>query len=144
MKAERWIATLSRESNVLTITAPGHIGMLILTLTFQYLINFSLIYNIPIHHTKWISTYYFSVIMLTTTTATTILWSSYKATCISWHPQLRTGGFCCSKVLLPSAHMPLLTATYAFRLGRRRQSSPQWCYAHLLCTSLIMLRNRQM
>jgi len=27
-----------------------------------------------------------------------------------------------------TAHMPLMTATTAFRLGRRRQSPPQWCY----------------
>ena len=30
--------------------------------------------------------------------------------------------------------MPLLTATSAFRLGRRHWSSPQQCYLHRLCT----------
>ena len=32
---------------------------------------------------------------------TTILWPLYTTTCVSWHPQLRTEGFCCSKVLVP-------------------------------------------
>ena len=33
-----------------------------------------------------------------------------------------------------TARMPLLTATSAFGLGRRRWSSPQQCYLHGLCT----------
>jgi len=42
-----------------------------------------------------------------------------------------TGGFCwCSF----TAHMPLLTATSTFRLGRRRWSSLQECYLHSRCT----------
>jgi len=42
---------------------------------------------------------------------------------------LKTEGFCCSSF---TAHMPLLMATSAFRLGRRHWSSPQWCYLHHL------------
>ena len=33
---------------------------------------------------------------------TTVIWPLYRTTCIGWHPELRTGGFCCSKVLLPA------------------------------------------
>jgi len=33
-----------------------------------------------------------------------------------------------------TAHMSLQTATSAFELGRRRQSSPQRCCLHQLCT----------
>jgi len=33
-----------------------------------------------------------------------------------------------------TAHMPLLTATSAFELGRRCWSSPQQCYLHCLRT----------
>ena len=33
-----------------------------------------------------------------------------------------------------NTHMPLLTATSAFGLGRRCWSSPQQCYQHCLCT----------
>ena len=33
------------------------------------------------------------------TTTTTILWSLYRTTCVSWHHQLRTGEFCRSKAL---------------------------------------------
>ena len=48
------------------------------------------------------------------------------------HLQLRTGGFCwCSF----SAHMPVLTATIEFRLGRRCWSSQQ-CDLHCLLTSV--------
>ena len=36
-----------------------------------------------------------------TTTTTTVLWPLYRSTCVSWHLQLRTGGFCQCKVLLP-------------------------------------------
>jgi len=38
-----------------------------------------------------------------TTTTTTVLWPLYRSTCVSWHVQLRTGGFCWCKVLLPLA-----------------------------------------
>ena len=48
---------------------------------------------------------------------TTVLQPLYRTTCVSRHPQSITGGFCCSSF---TAHMPLLTATSAFRLGRRR------------------------
>jgi len=44
---------------------------------------------------------YTYIYILTTTIA--ILRPLYRTTCISWHPQLRTGGFCWSKVLLPHA-----------------------------------------
>jgi len=37
-------------------------------------------------------------------TTTTILHTLYRTTCISQHLQLRTGGFCWSKVLLPACH----------------------------------------
>jgi len=37
-----------------------------------------------------------------TTTTTTILQPLYRKTCINRHLQLRTGGFCWSKVLLPA------------------------------------------
>ena len=37
-----------------------------------------------------------------------------------------------------TAHMPLLTATSACRLGRRRLSSPRQCYLHCLCTLLVL------
>jgi len=36
------------------------------------------------------------------TTTTIVLWPLYTSTCISWHFQLRTGGFCQCKVLLPT------------------------------------------
>jgi len=43
---------------------------------------------------------------------TTILWQSWRTTCVSRQPQLRTGGFCWSKVVLPVCpgwwHLPLL------------------------------------
>jgi len=35
-----------------------------------------------------------------------------------------------------SAHMPLLTATRTFGLGRRHWRSPQQCYPHRLCTCI--------
>jgi len=37
-----------------------------------------------------------------TTTTTTILWPLQRTTYFSWHPQLRAGGFCWCKVLLPA------------------------------------------
>jgi len=48
------------------------------------------------------------------------------------HIQWRTGGFFWSRSF--TAHMPLLTAARAFRLGRRCPSS-QWCYLHRFCTA---------
>jgi len=33
---------------------------------------------------------------------TTVLWPLHRSTCISWQLQLRTGGFCRCKVLLPA------------------------------------------
>ena len=36
------------------------------------------------------------------TTTTTVLQVLYRSTCISWHFQLRTGGFCWCEVLLPA------------------------------------------
>jgi len=61
----------------------------------------------------------------------------YRSTCVSWHLQLRTGGFCwCS---FP-ARMPLLTATSAFGLGRTCYSSQQ-CYLCCLHTSCKILVN---
>ena len=38
----------------------------------------------------------------TATTTITILWALYRTTSVSRHPQLATGGFRCSKVLLPA------------------------------------------
>ena len=43
-------------------------------------------------------------------TYTTILQPCCRSTSINWHPQLRTGAFCCSRVLLP--------ATNTFRLEK--------------------------
>ena len=37
-----------------------------------------------------------------TITTTTVLQPLYRSTCVSQHLQLRTGGFCCCKVLLPA------------------------------------------
>jgi len=51
----------------------------------------------------------------------------YRSTCVSRYLQLRSGGFCWCKVLLP-----LPRATSAFGLGRRRWSSPQQCCLHCL------------
>jgi len=45
--------------------------------------------------------------------------------------QLKTGELCWRSFI---ANVPLLTATSAFRLGRRHQSSPQRCYLHYLHT----------
>jgi len=33
---------------------------------------------------------------------TTVSWPLYSSTCVTWHLQLRTGGFCWCKVLLPA------------------------------------------
>jgi len=36
-------------------------------------------------------------------TTTAVLWSLYRTACVSWQaPELRTGGFCWSKILLPA------------------------------------------
>ena len=50
-------------------------------------------------------------------------------TSISWNPQLRTRGFCWSKV---TVHMPLLMASSIYGLERRCYSSPQQCFLHCL------------
>ena len=66
---------------------------------------------------------------------TTFLWRLYSSTCISRHPQLTT-------ILLEQsfyACIPLLMATRAIGLARRRQSSHQQCYVHHLRT-LIQLK----
>jgi len=34
--------------------------------------------------------------------AATILWPFYTTTCVSWHTQLKTEGFCGNAVLLPT------------------------------------------
>ena len=62
----------------------------------------------------------------TTTTTTTILRPLYRSTCISQYLLLLVFSF--------ASRMPLLTATSAFRLGRRRWSSPQQCYLFCLCS----------
>jgi len=46
---------------------------------------------------------YFINIMNGIYSTTIILRPLYKSTCISWHLQLRTGGFCWCRVLLPHA-----------------------------------------
>ena len=56
---------------------------------------------------------------------TTVLWPLYRSTCIRI---LSVQSF--------TAHMPLLTTTSAFGLGRRCWSSPQQCYLRSLCTSI--------
>jgi len=45
-------------------------------------------------------THYWLIYNTTTTTTATILQPLYRTTCVSRHPQLRTGGFCWSKALL--------------------------------------------
>ena len=53
----------------------------------------------------------------------------HRSTCISWHLQLITGGFCwCSF----TACMHLLKATSTSGLGRGSWSSPQQCYQDCL------------
>jgi len=47
----------------------------------------------------------------TTATTTTVLRPLYRTTCVNWHHQLRTAGFCWSSF---TAHMPSLMATSAF------------------------------
>ena len=39
-----------------------------------------------------------------------------------------------------TADMPLLIATSTFGLGRKRLTSPQWCYLHCLC--IIQLQKK--
>jgi len=52
---------------------------------------------------KWFSaTNASEVIYYVGTTSVTILLPLYRSTCFSWHLQLRTGGFCWCKVLLPA------------------------------------------
>ena len=38
-----------------------------------------------------------------------------------------------------TVHMPLLVATSAFGLGRRRWSSPQQCYLHYVLTLVVCI-----
>jgi len=52
----------------------------------------------------------------------------YGLTSIKQHPELRTGRFCWSKVLLPTCH--LLIASSAFKLGRICYSTPHKCCLH--------------
>jgi len=57
------------------------------------------------HVTRPIFTKTSQLTTTTTTTTTTILQPCsplYRLTCVSWHPELITGGFCWSKVLLPT------------------------------------------
>jgi len=54
----------------------------------------------------------------------------YRLSCISKHLQLRTGGFCWCKVLLPTCPCWRQPA----HSWRRRCSSPQQCYLHCLGT----------
>jgi len=56
-------------------------------------------------------------------TTTAILQPWFRSICVSWNPQLRTGGFCLVQSF--TACMPFLSATSTFRLGRRRWSSHQ-------------------
>ena len=69
-----------------------------------------------------------------TATTTVILRPLYRSTCVIWHLQLRTGGFCW--FLSFTAHMPLLVvmATSTIGLGRIRWISSQQCYLRCLCT----------
>ena len=67
------------------------------------------------------------------TTTATVLRPLYRSTGCRRHLQLRTGGFCWCKVLLPACPC-WRQPTSAFELGRRRWSSPQQCYLHCLCT----------
>ena len=64
----------------------------------------------------------------------------YRSTCVSRHaPPVKNW-----RILLVqsfTAHMPLLTATSAFGLGRRRWSFPQQRYLHCLCTNVQICRN---
>jgi len=46
----------------------------------------------------------------------TTLWPLYRSTCVRWHP-VKTWRILMDQCF--TAHMPLLTATRAFRLGRR-------------------------
>jgi len=70
----------------------------------------------------------------------------YRTTCIRWHPQLKTWGFCWSKVLLRACpcwrqrdvkpySLHSLTTDGELWLGRC--SSSQRCYLHRLCTILM-------
>jgi len=44
-----------------------------------------------------------TVLTTTTTTTTTVLWPLCTSTCVTWHLQLRTGGFCWCKFYCPHA-----------------------------------------
>ena len=66
-----------------------------------------------------------ALVLIATTAAAAAAATSYPAIIrinlpyLSWQPQSKTGGFCCSKVLLPGAHMPLLMTTGTFGSGTR-------------------------
>jgi len=53
--------------------------------------------SLPAGEARWNS---FCEVHTATITTTTILWQLCRPTCISRHPQLSTGGFCWSKLLL--------------------------------------------
>jgi len=65
------------------------------------------------------------------------LWPSYTSTCVSRHRQLRTVGFCWSKVF--TASIFLLTATSTFGLQRRHYSSQLCLRSYLCCLYTIFL-----
>jgi len=70
-----------------------------------------------------------------TTTTTTILRQLYRRpTCISHYPQLSTGRFCWSKVLLPACRCCWQQV--------HRKTSHQWCYPHCLRTINNTLNNK--
>ena len=74
-----------------------------------------------------------SIIIKYMTTTTTVLWPFIY----TGHPALAgtaPKNWRISFVQSFTARMPWLTATTAFRLGRRCCSSPQQCYLHSLCT----------
>jgi len=68
---------------------------------------------------------------------TVVVWWSYMTTCVSRQAQFITGGFCCSKVLLPACPC-WRQASSTFGLGRRCWSSHR-CYLHHLHTISILL-----
>jgi len=42
----------------------------------------------------------YDIVVVVVVVSTTILWSLYKSTCVSWHPHLRTGVFLEPSLLL--------------------------------------------
>ena len=57
-----------------------------------------------------------NVVHWKTITTNNILHPLHRSTCVSWHPSLRTGGFCWSKLFV--ACMSLLSVTSAFGIGK--------------------------